>query len=118
MKVGTRHRDCHFVGFCKRNLIYKATKCSTYNPNFDLSGETILHKIPYFEIILQHFTEVPLAWTQGDNFLGSLLAMDTYFLTVYTVELSPLQGRVEETLPDMSTEGVALMCTSSHELMV
>ena len=66
---------------------------------------------------MQHSTEVPLAKTQGDNFLGSLLAMDTHFLAVYTVELSPLQGRVEETLPDMCTEGVALMCTSPHELM-
>ena len=33
------------------------------------------------------------------------------------VERSPLQGRAEETLPDMSTEGVALMCTPAHQLM-
>lgn len=67
---------------------------------------------------MQHFTEVALAQTQGDNFLGSLLASDTHFLAMYTVEGSPLHGRVEETPSDMCTEGVALMCMSSHELMV
>lgn len=34
--------------------------------------------------------------------------MDTYFLAVDTVEHSPLQGRVEETLPDKGTVGVAV----------
>ena len=66
---------------------------------------------------MQHFTEVALAQTQVDNFLGSLLAIDTHFLVVYTAEGSPLQGRVEETPSDMSTEGVALLSTSSRELM-
>ena len=66
---------------------------------------------------MKQFTEVPLAQKQEDNFLGSPLAIDTHFLAVYTAELSPLQGRVEETLPDMSTEEVDLIRRSSRQLM-
>lgn len=66
---------------------------------------------------MYQFTEVPLAQTQGDNFLGVPLAIDTHFLAVCRVELSPLQGRVEEILPDTNTEGVDLICTSYRQLV-
>ena len=84
-----------------------------------LAKTSILHEIPCFEIILNTLvvTEVALAQTQVDNFLGSLLSIGFHFLAEYTVEGSPLQGRAEETLPDMSTEGVDLICSSSHETM-
>ena len=56
-------------------------------------------------------TDPGVVQTLRNHFLSSVVAMDTYFLVVDTVELSPLQGRVEVTLPDKGTVGVAVLGT-------
>lgn len=68
--------------------------------------------------VLQVSTDLRAAQGHGtDYFLGSDIPMDTNFLAVDSVARTPLQGRVVGTLPDKSTEGVAVKGTWSRELM-
>ena len=61
--------------------------------------------------MLQCPTDLRVAKCHGHHLLGSVVAMDTNLLAADTVELSPLQGRVEETLPDKSMVGVVVKDT-------
>lgn len=56
-------------------------------------------------------TDLRGAQCHGHHFLRFVVPMDTNLLAADTVELSPLQGRVEETLPDKSMVGVVVKDT-------